>query len=188
MPARRLIPLLLLLTLPAAALAEGYQPQPISREGALLRSALIPGLGQIEQGRTGRGALWTGGAAALVASTFFAHMEYHSAAKDLENAEDSYRRALAEEDGDAAYSNFREMERLAPIADDRYDLRRNLEIGLVLWWAGNLVDTWLFAGGGERAEAGAETSAGAGGDAALPGRLAPVLARGGAGLAWTFDF
>jgi hypothetical protein len=181
MRARRLVPLLLLFTLPAAALAEGYQPQPASREGAMLRSLIVPGLGQIEQGRTGRGALWAGGAAALVASTFFAHMEYHSAAKDLDNAEESYRRALADEDGDAAYAHFVEMQRLGPIADDRYDLRRNLEIGLVVWWAGNLVDTWLFG----RPDADA---AAAEGGAALPGRLTPVLARSAAGLAWSIDF
>jgi hypothetical protein len=180
MRARRLLPLLLLLTLPAAALAEGYQPAPVSRGGALLRSALIPGLGQIEQGRTGRGALWAGGAAALVGCTFFAHMEYHSAARDLENAEDSYRRAIADDDGDAAYTHFVDMQRLEPIADDRYDLRRNLEIGLALWWAGSLVDTWLFAGPGPQAAAG--------GEAALPGRLTPVLAHGAAGLAWSIDF
>ncbi len=180
MRARRLIPLLLLLTLPAAALAEGYAPNPVSRERALLRSALLPGLGQIEQGRTGRGALWAGGATALVAGTFFAHMEYHSAAKDLGNAEESYRRALAEDDGDAAYASFVDIERLAPIADDRYTLRRNIEIGLAVWWAGSLVDTWLFAG--------PKTSAAAGDGAALPGHLTPVLAHGAAGLAWTIAF
>jgi hypothetical protein len=180
MRARRLIPLLLLLTLPAAALAEGYAPTPVTREGALLKSALVPGLGQIEQGRTGRGALWAGGAAALVAGSFFAHMEYHSAAKDLDNAEQSYQRALADDDGDAAYTQFNEMKRLTPIADDRYDMRRNLEIGLALWWAGNLVDTWLFAGSND--------SAAAADEAVLPGRLTPVLAQGGAGLAWSITF
>ncbi|MBM4119067.1 hypothetical protein FJ251_15295 [bacterium] len=180
MQARRLIPLLLLLTLPVAALAEGYQRAPISRESALLRSAFIPGLGQIEQGRTGRGALWAGGAAALVGGTFFAHMEYHSAAKDMENAEASYRRAVAGGQGIAAHAQLLEMKRLAPIADDRYDLRRNLEIGLALWWAGNLVDTWLFGGPAD--------SAAAGDGAALPGHLTPVLQRGAAGLAWTIAF
>jgi len=180
MRARHLIPLLLLLTLPTAALAEGYAPAPVSREGALLRSALVPGLGQIEQGRTGRGALWAGGAAALVASTFFVHMEYHSAAKDLENAEASYRRAVADGQGVAAYAQLVEMQRLAPLADDRYDLRRNLEIGLALWWAGNLVDTWLFRR--------PDDSAAVGDGAALPGRLTPVLAHGGAGLAWSIAF
>ena len=180
MRARRLIPLLLLLTLPAAALAEDYQPTPVSREGALLRSALLPGLGQIEQGRTGRGALWAGGATALVAGTFFAHMQYHSAAKDLDNAEASYWRAVADGQGVEAYAQLLEMQRLGPIADDRYDLRRNLEIGLALWWAGNLVDTWLFAGPGDRVAAG--------GEAALPGRLTPVLTHGAAGLAWSISF
>jgi len=179
MRTRRLVALALLLCLPVLSLAEGYAPERVSREGAVLRSALVPGLGQIEQGRTGRGALWTGGAAALVASTFFAHMEYHSAAKDLENAEDSYRRAIAADDGDAAYAHFLEMQRLSPMADDRYDLRRNLEVGLVLWWGANLVDAWLF-GGGEDAPAGEQSL--------LPGRLTPLVAGERAGLAWSCEF
>lgn len=178
MRTRRLVALAVMLCLPALSFAEGYALERVSREEAVLRSALVPGLGQIEQGRTGRGALWTGGAAALVAGTFFAHMEYHSAAKDLENAEDSYRRSIAD-DGDAAYAHFLEMQRLSPIADDRYDLRRNLEVGLVLWWGANLVDAWLFGGEGDAA---------AGEQSLLPGRLTPLLAGERAGLAWSCEF
>lgn len=163
----------------AHARAAEYRPEPVSRNQTLLRSALLPGLGQIEQGRMGRGAFWAGGALVLATATFHAHMEYHSAAEDFENAQDRYRIALADEDGDAAYDQYLRMERHGALADDRYDNRRLLEIGLLLWWAGNLADTWLFDGGPD------------GGDqqAALPGRLQPVLLRGeAAGLAWTMDF
>ena len=176
-----LIGLLCLAAAPGAPLAQDYSPQPVSRESAVLRSVLVPGLGQIEQGRTGRGALWTGGAVVLAATAFFAHMEYHSAAMDLENAQDSYRRALADGDGDAAQTHFTDMQRLGPIADDRHGTRRNLEIALGVWWAGNLVDTWLFDGGQDDEAMASDT-------AVLPGRLSPVLRGGAAGLAWSLDF
>ncbi|MCB1162716.1 MAG: DUF5683 domain-containing protein [Candidatus Krumholzibacteriia bacterium] len=178
---RALAVLLLCLLLPAAVSAQDYSPAPVSREGAMLRSLVIPGLGQIEQGRVGRGALWAGGAAALAGATFFAHMEYHSAAKDFENARDSYQRALADGDTDGAYQDYLDMQRLEPIADDRQGTRRNLEIALGLWWAGSLVDTWLFNhdDGGDAGELAR---------GALPGRLSPVLRGEAAGLAWTLDF
>ncbi len=148
------------------------------RNSALLKSVLLPGLGQIEQGRTGRGALWAGTAVTLGLATFNAHIQYHSAAKDFNNASALYRTAIADQDGDEALAQFIKMESHGTLAEDRYDTRRMLEIGLVLVWAGNLVDTWLFAGDGsgdDRAD--------------LPGRLEPVILRGTApGLAWTLDF
>ena len=55
-----------------------------------------------------------------------------------------------------------------------------MEIGLVLWWAGSLVDTWLF----ERDD----NSQGNGGLALLPGRLEPVVRHDAPGLVWSLDF
>ncbi len=149
-----------------------------SRSSALLKSALLPGLGQIEQGRTGRGALWTGAAATLGLATFYSHIQYHSAAEDFNNAKDLFQAAIIAQDGDEALVQFAKMESHGTLAEDRYDTRRMLEIGFVLVWAGNMVDTWLFAGDGsgdDRVD--------------LPGRLEPVMLRGAApGLAWTIDF
>jgi hypothetical protein len=176
----RVLFLLLLITfclgaVPALASVDAEGP---SRNSALLKSALVPGLGQIEQGRTGRGAIWAGAATTLGLATFYSHIQYHSAAEDFNNAGDLYRAAIAAGDGDEALLQFTKMESHGTLAEDRYDTRRLLEIGLVLVWAGNLVDTWFFEGDGsgdDRAD--------------LPGRLEPVITRGGAaGLAWTIDF
>ncbi len=166
------------LCLVAGAASAVHAAEGPSRNSALLKSALLPGLGQIEQGRTGRGALWTGAAAALGIATFHAHIQYHSAAEDFGSASDLYRVAIEAEDGDEALLQFRKMESHGALAEDRYDTRRNMEIGLALVWVGCLVDTWLFAGDGsgdDRAD--------------LPGRIEPVILRGQApGLAWTLDF
>jgi len=144
----------------------------------MLKSALWPGLGQIEQGRSGRGAVWAGGAVALVAGTFYAHIEYHSAALDYENARDSYERALADWDLEAADEQLAAMRIHHPRAEDRRGYRTAMEVALLLWWGGGLVDTWLFGSGGEDEQR----------LSALPGRVTPVLRRGAAGLAWTLDF
>lgn len=168
--------LIALLAGPAAA---GYEQPVVDPGRALLKSALLPGLGQIEQGRTGRGSLWAGGALLLGTATFYQHMQYHSAAEDFNNAEDQYRSAIDEGDADTAAEQFAKMERYGQLADDRYDRRQLLEIGLAALWAGNLVDTWLFGRG----------EADAGDTALLPGHLEPVLLRGeSAGLAWTLNF
>lgn len=170
--------LLITLCLGASPALAGSDAGDMNRGSAMLKSTLLPGLGQIEQGRTGRGALWTGAAIGLGLATFHSHMQYHSAAEDFNNSQDLYRAAIAEENGDEALVQFARMETHGALAEDRYDTRRMLEIGLVLVWAGNLVDTWLFAGDGsgdDRAD--------------LPGRLEPVMLRGEApGLAWTLDF
>ncbi|MBN2172040.1 MAG: hypothetical protein JW819_12045 [Candidatus Krumholzibacteriota bacterium] len=171
--------LLAALLLALAVQATAAEAAAENRGRPLLKSLLWPGLGQIEQGRTGRGALWAGGAVVLAAGTFYAHQHYHDIAQDFENAEDSYHAALADGDGDAAWSHFQAMQIYHPKAEDRLDTR-NLIIGaLVVYWAANLVDTWLFDRGGD---------APAGDTAALPGRLAPVVRRGAAGVAWTVDF
>ena len=65
-----------------------YEHAPPSKRSAALKNVLLPGLGQIEQGRSGRGVFWAGGAIVLGVGTYFSHSEYHSAARDLENAED----------------------------------------------------------------------------------------------------
>ena len=174
--------LCILLLLPglatAATLEGGYLPETPSSSEVLIKSALLPGLGQIEQGRTGRGAIWAGGATVLALAPFHSHMEYRSAAQDYNNAEDRYRSAIAEGDADAALAQFSRMKHHNELAEDRYGTRRLLEITLLTWWAGNLVDAWLFEDG-DAAE----------GHAALPGRIEPVLLRGeAAGLAWTLDF
>lgn len=165
--------LLLVLAVPAAAAetaGDGGRP--------LLKSLLWPGLGQIEQGRTGRGALWAGGAVLLAAGSFYAHQHYHDAAQDFENAEASYYTALDDDDGDSAWDHYQAMQVYHPRAEDRLDTR-NLVLGtLAVWWAANLVDTWLFDRGGDAP----------GDTAALPGRLAPVVRPGAAGVAWTLDF
>jgi len=167
----------LLIVFAAQATAAETAAEPRGRP--MLKSLLWPGLGQIEQGRTGRGAAWAGGAVLLVAGTFYAHQHYHDVAQDFENAEDSYHAALADGDGDAAYSHFLAMQDYHPQAEDRLDTR-NLLIGtLAVYWAANLVDTWLFGRGDDSP---------AGDTAALPGRLTPVARHGAAGVAWTVDF
>lgn len=177
---------ILLLLLPGLAAAggsdltggDGYLPESPGRNQALFKSALLPGLGQIDQGRTGRGAFWAGGAAVLALGTFHSHMEYHSAAQDFNNAEERYRSAIAEGDADAALAQFGRMERHNETAEDRYGTRQIMGISLLVWWAGNLADVWFF-----------DEDKAAAGHAALPGRIEPVLLRGeAAGLAWTLDF
>ena len=163
-----------------AARAQGMQAETDGDGRPLLRSLLWPGMGQIAQGRTGRGAMWAGGAVTLGFGLFASHMHYHSAALDYENAKDSYRRALDDGRPEDAAVYYAMMDDLGPIADDRYDIRMATGIALALWWGGSLLDTWLY----ERGDGGAETVASAGSS----GRLQPVLRGGAPGLAWTFNF
>ena len=177
-----------------------------SRNEALLRSALWPGLGQIEQGRTGRGAAWAGGAVLLAVATFFSHTQYHSAALDFESSELGFQRAVAEGQRELAEGYLEDMAHFHGLAEDRRSYRTGLEVALIALWAGNLVDTWLFArepageaaaalggrpGGGAAADRSALTGRGRAaspGSGAWPGRVEPVLHGAAAGLAWTLAF
>lgn len=173
---------ILVVLLCAGAVSSGelsYEDPAPSKNTALLKSALWPGLGQIEQGRIGRGAVWAGGALALVAGTFFSNSQYNSAAMDFESAKDNYERALADWNLDDAEYYLAEMKDLHALSEDRKSVRTGMEVALILWWGGSLVDTWLFDKGD-----GVEDSQ----MSALPGRLEPVMRRGAAGLAWSVDF
>ena len=170
----------LLLASATGATELGYEEAGPTRGHCMLKSTLWPGLGQILQGRHGRGALWAGGAAALAAGVFFTHMQYHSAALDYNNTRDSYERAVAEGWETLAQLHFDAMQEYYPLAEDRKSYRSVMEVALVFWWGGNLVDTWLFAG--------KDSGDGAEHLSVLPGRVQPVLHRGAAGLAWTMDF
>ena len=124
----RSVSLLTVLLLIAGSVSAGELMKPedseVSKRGKMLRSALLPGLGQMEQGRIGRGVAWAGGAVVLGVATFFMRSEYHSSALDFENAEGSYQRALADWDIEAARGFLDDRNEAQPRAESNYDARR----------------------------------------------------------------
>lgn len=159
------------------ALSFGRQDPAATRNGAMLKSLLWPGLGQIAQGRAVRGSVWAGGAVTLLAGSFFTHMQYNSAATDYENTVASM---LRTSDLDKAKFYRSQLDGLHTKADDRYQYRQMMEVGLVLWWVGSLVDTWFFTGRDGRGSLSARGG--------LPGSLEPVVKQGAPGLGWYWDF
>jgi len=147
---RALIAVLMILASALPALAYGNQMDEFTRgKDAFVRSLFLPGLGQIEQGRPGAGAAWAGGTVLVAVATFKAHVDYHSAAMDHENAGESYARALYEGDTDTAWHYFQQLDGLKAEADDRYDTRRAWTYGLAAVWAANLLDVWWHGRGGD---------------------------------------
>ncbi|MCP4546064.1 MAG: hypothetical protein GY835_06325 [bacterium] len=169
---------------PAFAFARTYDlpldDQGPTRNQALIKSLIWPGLGQIAQGREIRGSIWAGGAVMFALGTFYSHQQYNSAAKDYENTLSSCRNALASGSADAAYYYYNKLADYHEVAEDRHSIRTTVEFGFVLWWAGSLVDTWLF----DR-QSGTQTSSAL---TSLPGGLEPVVHGNAPGLAWTIDF
>ena len=179
----RSVSMLLALLLCAGSANAGELMRPeqdaATTRGNLLRSALLPGLGQLEQGRIGRGVAWAGGAVLLGVTAFIARGEYHSASVDFNNAEGSYYRALADWDLEAAERFLADRNAAQPLADDRYTTMILFEVGLASLWVGNLVDVWLF----EKRDGKTGETYGL-----LPGNLAPVLRTDAVGVSWSLNF
>ncbi len=185
-PSRKLTILSVLLLLIAGQATGGElvrdeEESPTTRD-LMLRSALLPGLGQLEQGRTGRSAAWAGGAMILAVGTFMAHNEYTSAATDFQSAETTYLEAIAHGnwDLDSAESSLIARRVAQERSDERYTTRAIFEVALVAWWAGNLLDVWLFERDDDDAESGDY--------GALPGNLSPVVRPSAVGLSWSIEF
>jgi hypothetical protein len=180
---RVLLPVLLIILTISPAVADGggdpgRQGEEISsRNGALLGSLLWPGVGQVAQGRTGRGALWAGGAAALTFSAFFTQVSYNDAAKDYEGIVDRYNEAILT-DPDAALGYYNQLAYYHDRAEDRKPLRNIMATSLAVYWVANLVDVWLFDGDTEE-----QYSSGY-----LPGRIEPMIIGNRAAVAWSINF
>ncbi len=169
---RLLIVMLLIAAFAAPAGALQSTLDELSRgKDPFVRSLFWPGLGQIEQGRTGVGAAFAGGAALASLGAFLGHLDYHSAAKDFTNAGDAYADAIDAGDTDTAWYYFQQLDGLNAAADDRYDHRKLWFAGLGAVWVANLVDVWWHERGGSDRVA-----------------ILPVTQTGGGGLAVTLIF
>ncbi|HEX9953422.1 MAG TPA: hypothetical protein VGB53_16750, partial [Rubricoccaceae bacterium] len=93
------------------------------RAGAALRSAVLPGWGQIHRGDRGRGVAFAVGVGTAAASTLGAHLAYGA-------ARDRYTRATAQED---IAQTGRTIDRL-------YRLRGNLAIATAVGWAAQIAE------------------------------------------------
>ncbi len=169
---RLVIVILLAVLLAAPAGAVQTQLDEFSRGlDPFVRSIFWPGLGQIEQGRTGVGAAFAGGALLASLGALKGHLDYHSAAKDFRNAGDSYAEALATGNTDLAYYYYLQLDALSTKADEKYDDRSLWYAGLAAVWVANLVDVWWHSRGGDERVA-----------------FLPVTQPGGGGLAVTLSF
>ncbi len=169
---RLTIVILLALLVAAPVSAVQTQLDEISRGlDPFVRSIFWPGLGQIEQGRTGVGAAFAGGALLASVGALKGHLDYHSAAKDFRNAGDSYAEAYDAGNTDLAYYFYVQLDELGGKADDKYEERKLWYTGLATVWVANLVDVWWHSQGGDERVT-----------------FLPLMQPGGGGLAVTLKF
>ena len=105
------------------------------RPGAALRSAALPGWGQVYKGERGRGVAYAVGVGAAAAGATGAHLSYRAARR-------RYRDATTPETIERAYG----------AAQARYRLRNVLALAAAIGWAASVVDA-LATGAPEAGEA-----------------------------------
>lgn len=110
------------------------------RPGAALRSAVLPGWGQIHRGDRRRGWAFAAGVGLAASGALAAHVAYAQARQD-------YGAAATPSDIDAAYDR----------ANRLYRLRNGLAAGAALGWAASVAEALLS--GGPRAPGGASPAA-----------------------------
>lgn len=123
---------------------------------AFLRSAIIPGWGQIYRGSKGKGVLLLAGSCAAAAAYGVLDVRYQDKVDDFDGRRAAYERATTLTEIE---STRRALDAATEDADDAYDQRRIAIGALAGIYAFNLLDL-LFLGGGGEARVGGVTDAG----------------------------
>jgi hypothetical protein len=146
---------------------------------SLLRSAVVPGWGQLYRGERLKGTLFLLAGAMAAGGVVWTHEVYRDEVDDFNAAKRAYERETRWESWPARYEVVR---RASEKADRAYDRRRVALAGLGGIYAVNLLDCLFFAPSGEVSSSGmtsqAETPVG--GDREMIGVLADVSPAGNA--------
>jgi hypothetical protein len=144
---------------------------------SLIRSALVPGWGQVYRGQRAKGALFLVGTVLAAGGVGWTHEDYRNRVDDFNAAKRNFQQAYRLEDFHASYE---EVRRASANADRAYDRRRFALTALGGVYALNLFDCVMFAPSGEVSSSGMTgcADAPAGDDSGTFGWLADVSAAG----------